>query len=155
MSLGAVMRGGPLDRIHAQLNELRGINLTIARCLLQQDPADVSLTTTRIAEAAGTSRASVVRFCRRLGYAGFPEFKEAWIEQAAQQRKGRSEAAIQLPDAARRIYELAYETLTALPTLLDADSFEQTVQAMCRASLTVWCGLTGDSGSWPKAATTR
>lgn len=148
MSDNSSLQGGPLDRIHAQLNQLRGVNLKIARWLLQHDRTDVGLTTTRIAEAVNTSRASVVRFCLRLGYPGFAKFKEAWIEQvvATERRSSAEEPTAHLPASARRVYDLAYETVSTLPTLLDAAGFEATAQAMSEASLTVWCGLTGDSG---------
>lgn len=142
------LRGGPIERIHAQLNQLRGVNRQIAQWLLQHDRADVGLTTTQIAEAVNTSRASVVRFCQRLGYVGFPEFKAAWIEQVVVPVGTGNERTevTRLPSATRRVYELTKETVLALPCLLDTDAFEKTVEAMCRASLTVWCGLTGDSG---------
>lgn len=64
----------------------------------------------RIAREAGTSTTTVIRFCRRLGFAGFKEFQEKLQDEIKYQ--------INLPDRMRRISN----------TTSDSDLLEQVVQ---------------------------
>jgi len=141
-----LLKGSPLDRIRALQDQMSGVTLKLANWFLRRDPMDAGFTTGQIAAELGTSRATVVRFCQRLGYAGFPEFKAAWLEGAVAARE-RSGAPIPetFPAAARRIFAVTRESIDAAVHMIDPQAFEQTVQAMCRASLTVWCGLPGDA----------
>lgn len=140
------LRGSPLERIRASMSQMTGVTLQIARWFLQHDPTDVTFTTTNVADEVRTTRATVVRFCQRLGYSGFPEFKEAWIDEAVAAR-GRLDAPTRtgLPQVAEHVYNLSSDAIRSIIQIVDAQVFERTVQAMCQASLTVWCGLPGDA----------
>jgi len=139
----------PANRIRALLNSLDGAFLQIACWLLELSPEEIvpaKFTTGEIARRLGVSRATVVRFCRRLGYEGFPEFRAAWLQEmsgAAPDKEG--EATAGFPEAARRVFGLTADSIYATMDVLDPAAFERVVAAMCRASLVIWFGLPGDS----------
>ncbi|MGI6543487.1 MAG: MurR/RpiR family transcriptional regulator [Limnochordia bacterium] len=146
MSGGYRIKGSPLHRIHALIDQMSGVTYRIGRWFLQHDPTDVSFTTSQIAEELNTSRATVVRFCQRLGYEGFPEFKQAWVRQAiTADAPDDAVQDIQLPGAARFVLTETWEAVKATPQTVDPVVFEKIVADMCAASLTVWCGLPGDA----------
>jgi len=64
----------------------------IAACVLAQPDQVLSLTVTELAEASGSSEASVIRFCRDLDFESFQAFKLALAtELAGQSSKSTSE----------------------------------------------------------------
>jgi DNA-binding MurR/RpiR family transcriptional regulator len=78
---------GTSGRIRAALS---GMSVAMAKigALLLEDPAlPLQLSITELAQRAGTSPATVTRFCRVLGYAGYPTLR---VRVAAEQ--GRSSA---------------------------------------------------------------
>jgi RpiR family carbohydrate utilization transcriptional regulator len=140
------IKGSPLHRIHALIDQMSGVTYQIGQWFLQHDSADISFTTSQIAQELKTSRATVVRFCQRLGYDGFPEFKQAWVQQAiTADDPDTLPQDTQLPSAARFVLAETWNSVKATPQTVDPTVFEKTVADMCKASLTVWCGLPGDA----------
>ena len=78
-----------LIRIRAVTPQLTPSELRVARLALADPTASASRTVTALAEAAGTSQATVVRFAQRLGYAGYPELRLALAASAAAEAASR------------------------------------------------------------------
>jgi RpiR family carbohydrate utilization transcriptional regulator len=138
----------PTLRIRSLLDRLDGAFRTIASWCLAHDPRELpaaKLTTGEISRRLGVSRVTVVRFCRRLGYSGFPEFKAAWIHEMLSRANADTAQKPQLPATARRIAKLSAESIQATLDSLDPASFAQAVDALCRASIVIWFGVPGDS----------
>lgn len=139
-------RGDPVSLIRTNLQSLDGVFLRIATWFLtnQVQPADIrGLSTGALAKALGTSRATIVRFCQHLGYAGFPEFKAALTNAAIVQTGGGS-SLMHLPPAVERIYSITRDSLDATLETLDIAQFEKAVQAVANAATIVLYGV-GDS----------
>jgi DNA-binding MurR/RpiR family transcriptional regulator len=64
-------------RIESRLPGMSEATAKIAALLLEQPDAPLELSITQLAESAGTSPASVTRFCRTIGYAGYAPFRVA------------------------------------------------------------------------------
>lgn len=64
-----------LPYISTKLNELKGSNKKIGDFLLTSSGNIVNLTADELAERAEVSEASVIRFCQKLGFKGFKDFK--------------------------------------------------------------------------------
>jgi DNA-binding MurR/RpiR family transcriptional regulator len=62
---------GVLDRIEAYQSQMPATMAKIAAVLIDDPRAPLSLSITELAERAGTSAASVTRFCRMIGYGGY------------------------------------------------------------------------------------
>lgn len=66
---------GDIEKIHAIINNLKPSEKKIAEFILE-NPQDISeLPISELAKKCGTSDASVVRFCRTLGYKGYQDLK--------------------------------------------------------------------------------
>ena len=79
-----------LDRIATYQSQMPATIAKIAAVLVDDPTAPLTLSITELAERAGTSAASVTRFCRIIGYAGFPELRVAIAEDVG--RGGAKEA---------------------------------------------------------------
>lgn len=66
---------GVVNRIQAKLPEMPAAMAKIGTFLLQQPQAPLQLSIMELAEQTGTSPATVTRFCRLLGYAGYVPFR--------------------------------------------------------------------------------
>ncbi len=64
-----------LDRIATYQSQMPATMAKIAAVLVDDPKAPLNLSITELAERAGTSAASVTRFCRLIGYAGFSELR--------------------------------------------------------------------------------
>ena len=66
---------GVSNRIRSQLPEMSGTMSKIAEYLQEHPQAPLKLSIGQLAEHAGTSAATVTRFCRMIGYAGYASFR--------------------------------------------------------------------------------
>lgn len=70
------MKGNDIfDSMTSYYNMLSEANRKIADCLFRNKDRAVYMTISKLAEESGVSVATVTRFCRTLGYAGFHEFR--------------------------------------------------------------------------------
>lgn len=119
-----------LDRIKTYRSQMPGTMAKIAEVLLDDPKAPLTLSITELAERAGTSAASVTRFCRMIGYSGYSplrvgvaedvgrgDARDAWISDI-----GRSFNPHDPPDSIRRTL-LGNQVLSLQTTagLLDMD----------------------------------
>jgi DNA-binding MurR/RpiR family transcriptional regulator len=96
----------------------------------------------QLADRSGTSVASVVRFCKTLGFKGYPEFRMALIGQLSRQTAQGADlpldGGITVDDsAAEVIRKIAYADSLAIKTTaerLDVETFIKTVDAWEKAS---------------------
>lgn len=68
-----------LEKIIKMAPSLPRAQRTIAEALIEQPEAIERMTLAEISRESGTSEASVIRFCRELGYSGYTALKEDFI----------------------------------------------------------------------------
>lgn len=68
-----------LVRIRFLLPSLPRAEKTIAQALLENPEAITHLTLANIARESGSSEASIIRFCKRMGYDGYTAMKQAFV----------------------------------------------------------------------------
>ncbi|MGB9809847.1 MAG: MurR/RpiR family transcriptional regulator, partial [Caldanaerobacter sp.] len=64
-----------LFRIKTLLSQLKGVEMQIAEYVLENSHEVVGIPITELAEKTKSSESTIVRFCRKLGYTGYQEFK--------------------------------------------------------------------------------
>ena len=79
-----------LDRIATYQSQMPATIAKIAAVLVDDPKAPLTSSITELAERAGTSAASVTRFCRLIGYAGFSELRVGIAEDVG---RGGAKAA--------------------------------------------------------------
>jgi len=136
------MNGDVLVRLRQTLPTLRPAEARIATVVLDDPPGVVGATITELAARAGTSQATVVRFCRAVGYAGYPEFRidlaQATSRRAVElERSGIAEGEINRTDTATDVVsKIAFHearTIEETARMLDLDALERAVDAVAAA----------------------
>ena len=79
-----------LDRIKTYQSQMPATMGKIAAVLIDDPKAPLNLSITELAERAGTSAASVTRFCRMIGYAGYSPLRVSIAEDVG---RGGAQAA--------------------------------------------------------------
>src|SRR5690348_18492469 len=74
--------------IRALLPTLQPSMRQVAEQVLADTGATASLTVTELASASGVSEATVIRFCKAIGFAGYPQLRLALAAEA-----GRAQGA--------------------------------------------------------------
>ncbi len=140
---------GPITTMRAHLDTLEGVSLRIASWFMQKRPEELQikdLTTGKIAAELGVSRAGVVRFCYKLGYASFAAFKTALLTELLNAADHTlPENLTCFPSGAQHVIEKTLPSLSLTLETLDPASFDKAVESLCRASMVIWFGCPGDS----------
>lgn len=148
------MAGDVLVRLRQALPTLRPAEARIGEVVLEDPTGVVGSTITELAARAGTSQATVVRFCRAVGYAGYPEFRidlaQATSRRAVElERSGIAEGEInQTDDATDVVSKIAFHearTIEETARMLDLDALERAVGLVADAPRTDVYGV-GSSG---------
>ncbi len=134
--------GDLLGEIANQIPSFHASEVAIADAILANPELASGMNISQIADKSGTSVASVVRFCKTLGFKGYPEFRMALIgqlsRQIAQGTDLQLDGGITVDDsAAEVIRKIAYADSLAIKTTaerLDVDTFIKTVDAWEAAS---------------------
>jgi len=133
--------GGLIVQISGLLPSLSPAEQRVARLVIA-DPADAARRTiTELATAAGTSEATVIRFCRSVGMEGYPQLRIRLAAEAARRIEPADTRVIggDIPpdaDMAQIIATIAFNDARAVEETaeqLDADTCEQVVQALANA----------------------
>lgn len=117
------------------LVRLRGIRPTLSRAedrvaekVLADAGGAARLTITELADAASTSETTVLRFCRRLGLAGYPQLRLALAAESAQPRVTNAPASdISASDS--------IDDIISKVAFADASAVEETAQQLDRDAL--------------------
>ncbi|MBE7700270.1 MurR/RpiR family transcriptional regulator [Oerskovia sp. Sa1BUA8] len=136
------MTGDGLVRIRQALPTLRPAEARIAEAVLADPAAVVGSTINELAARAGASQATVVRFCRAIGYAGYPEFRID-LAQATSRREMEMERSnvahgeINETDTAEDVVaKIAFHearTIEETARMLDLAALEQVAAAVAAA----------------------
>lgn len=73
------------ERLKAHSNDLTRAERQLASTIMEGYPTAGLVSITRLAETAGVSTPTVVRFAQKLGFSGFPNFQDALREEVAAQ----------------------------------------------------------------------
>ncbi|MBD3239106.1 MAG: SIS domain-containing protein [Chitinivibrionales bacterium] len=156
-----VARGGCLLRMQAVREELGRAERRLADWVMSDPQQAVHCTVEQLGERSGASYATVIRFCKRLGYDGFKQFRNSLIEDLAADTDEPSRAtgvAIRAGDDPRHISDKIFESSVTLlrqtRDMLDLDALERAVGAIVTAREVYFIG-TGTSGLSARYAFTR
>nr|WP_281360246.1 MurR/RpiR family transcriptional regulator [Isoptericola halotolerans] len=131
-----------LVRLRQMLPAMRPAEGRIAETVLADPSAAVGATIGELARTAGASQASVVRFCRSVGYEGYPQFRidlaRTTSRRAAEhERSGVAAGEITLTDDATDVVsKIAFHearTIEETARMLDLDALERAVSAIADA----------------------
>ena len=136
-----------LALIRRSLDSLRNSEKKVAKCVLGDPEAVVSASITELAEKAGTSEPTVIRFCRRLGLGGYMELRLNLARDlpSANYIFENVSAADSLAEIAGKILNAHREALSNTLNKLDLDDLEAAVCALQAARRIEFYGLGGSA----------
>ncbi len=148
------MNGDVLEAIRAIMPRLRPAELQIGRVVLDDPPFAVSATVTTLAERAEVSQASVVRFAKSLGFAGYPAFRVELAQEVSRravelERSNIAEGELNPSDSpAEMVAKVAFHearTIEQTGRMLDLDALERIATSIAESERVVTFGV-GASG---------
>jgi RpiR family transcriptional regulator, carbohydrate utilization regulator len=137
-----------LDRIRELLPDLRKSERRVAEAILGHASLIAGSTLADLAQRAGVSEPSVVRFCRTVGSEGFSDFKLRLVQSLATgvpyiHRDVRADEPT--PDLCMKICGRSINTLLQLRTALDPAAIERAIGILAAARRIEFYGA-GSSG---------
>lgn len=103
----------------------------VAEAVLAQPQATLYQSITELAEASGSSEASVMRFCREQGYTGFQDFKLALAKELASEE--RDNGAAEPADDIQRLVETAVIALRETEQLIVREDVAKAAEKLLAA----------------------
>lgn len=145
-SNGATTGDSPATRIRERMGECTPGERKVARALLAAYPVAGFDTVAGLADIAGVSGATVVRFTTKLGYTGFPDFQRALRDELEHrsasptilyERTSRSRRAAS-PDDLAALGEAPAEDVRATFAGVPAHDFDTTIAELAQEKRRVW-----------------
>jgi DNA-binding MurR/RpiR family transcriptional regulator len=122
------------------------IERTVAEFLLATGPRAGAMSARELAQAIGTSDATVIRTARSLGFDGYRELRRFMANQTAEvpieERLRQSLVAVEDPDAELGVsIERQRDALTAMAQRISESEFREANRIIERASCVWWSGV--------------
>lgn len=127
---------------------LRGAEQKVVSYLARHKAEIIGMTVTDVAEGSGTSEATVVRACKKGGFAGFQQFKMQLAQDLVSPLKAIHEEVAEDDDAgtiARKVFHASILALEDTLARLKSAAVEQAVEILGGADRVLICGV-GTSG---------
>ena len=140
---------GIRDRISALENRLTLSEQKIGAALLKH-PEPFLLALGDLAKLSGVSDATVVRFCRRLGFGSYQELKVALAQESTETTTSAIYEDVQLDDPSpavlAKVFGQSIDALRTTEALLNKQAFDQAAEWVTSAKRLYFLGV-GASGS--------
>lgn len=130
--------------LRARVPTLTRSGQAIAQVILNDPTAVIHMTITDIADASETSLASVVRFCKDLGYKGFADFKINLAKHALPAQQSLHEDVTPADSPMVVLDKIVRSTAEAVQTAtatIDSASFEQAVHVLAHTRRLLIAGV--------------
>lgn len=153
--------GNCILRIKGMYGFLKAAEERLADYILQNHETVVNLTIEELASRSHTSYATVTRFCKKLGYEGYKDFKNSLIQDALTRQNSdalQDDLSIDLSQSLESICDSIYrffiQALEECLSILDYNLIDQAVSVMMKANTICFVG-TGTSGICARYACSR
>lgn len=133
-----------VPRVRALVPSMIPSHARVAEVLLADPAAVVHMTVSDLAEAAGTSSSTVVRYCQELGFRGFYDLKIAMAKEAvpsAAQVHMDATAEDSPQEVLRKVLAASAEALRDAVSTVDPVAFERALAALVRAGRVLVVGV--------------
>ena len=136
-----------LDSIRTQFDSLSRSEKKVALAVLEQPELAIGANIATLAQKAGVSEPTVVRFCRAIGFDGWHAFKLKLAQGLALSPGADESPALEdlATDLVSKICSRSINTLLDLRNSLDANAIERALQVLTRAGRIEFYGQ-GTSG---------
>lgn len=136
--------GGVASRVRSMLPTLADSEVRVARWLLEEPQRLLSRSMAQVAQEAGVSDTTVLRFCRSVGYRGFTDVKLAVAGDVAQHDRLMVEglsADDDLATISSKVFAASAQALADTAATLDIDELRRAVELLAGARRVVVIGV--------------
>lgn len=141
------MKTSCITKIQGSKKMMSGAELRVAQFILDNREQTLNLTVTELAEKAGVSDATVVRFCRTMGYKGYQDFKINLASDMAQPTvpvvPGEFSQTDSVGDLICKVIRSEMSALEETIATLDAKQMEDIASLILHARRVVFFGTGG------------
>jgi RpiR family transcriptional regulator, carbohydrate utilization regulator len=141
-------QAGALIRLRGLYPSLKSALQKVANVILQQPEMAIYASVNEVAAAAGVSEATVMRFCRTLGFKGFQDFKIALAREMVTPSQFPHEEVKAEDDPAtivRKVFQASIAALQDTLEVLDLGTVQKAAQTVLQARQILIFGV-GDAG---------
>ncbi len=143
-SLNRDHQGNSLIRMRGLYPSLKPALQKVADLVLKQPEMVIYVSVNAVAAAAGVSEATVMRFCRTLGFKGFQDFKIALARELVTLPQYTPEAVVAEDGpvaTVRQVFQRGSAALQDTLQVLDAEAAQQAAQDLLQARRALIVGL--------------
>jgi len=138
--------GGVLQVIQGYLEDLRNSEKKVAQYVLTSPAKVIYQSISEVAENAGTSEPTVIRFCRALGFSGFQDLKIQLAQDLVPQIKNIHEDVETKDDTSTLIRKIFQANINALNTtfeILNPEIVDKAIHTLAKAKRIEFFGMAG------------
>ncbi len=137
-----------LRYIEARYDDLRKSERKVADAVFSNAEEVIHFSVSQLAERAGVSDPTVIRFCRSLGFRGFQDFKIHLAQSVVPTARAIHESAEQLsdaPDLVSKVFDANIEAIRGTLKTLDFAVVTEVIHALTNANRIIFHGLGGSA----------
>ncbi len=145
-------QGGCLLKINGIYKGVKSAERRLADYILNNMEEVLGLTIEELAEKSGTSYATIGRFCKKLGYAGYKELKADLQNDVANACSvsdlvtvNEIKPGMSVGDIQESLYNMVIKTLQSSFSILDGEVIDAVTEKLIAAE-SIFCFGTGNSG---------
>jgi DNA-binding MurR/RpiR family transcriptional regulator len=156
-----ILKGSGILRINGVYDSLKPADKRLADFILQKTETVINLTIDELAASSDTSYATISRFCKKIGFGGFKEFKGNLVndigtkqnyEELTDSFRISSDATTE--QVCEKIFETSSKILEESMTIIDYAAIDKAVDRLTRAANVCFIGA-GTSGISARYAYTK
>lgn len=135
-----------LVKIRFLLPTLPRAEKVIAESLLENPEAITRMTLSELSRESGSSEASIIRFCKRMGYDGYTATKSAFtraLSEGTELHQEKIETTDSMSTILKKVFQSNVQTLSDTLVLAD-DAYEDAIEALLKAKSIHFFGV-GDA----------
>ena len=139
-----------ISTLNASLEELSQNERRIAQGILDDPNLVTSITSQMLAQRCGVSQSSIIKFCKKIGFSGFPALKialsaELARSQKAEQIHGDIFSDDPLSEVAQKMYDSKVSALAETLKLNSSDHLSAAVEQITVANRIIILGVGGSA----------
>lgn len=138
----------PINFISSNYSALRKSETKVANYVLQRAEEVIHFSVSQLAEQAGVSDPTVIRFCRSLGFKGFQDFKIHLAQSVVSGVRSIHESMNEneeVPELVKKVFAANKEAIDSSLGTLDFDQVQQAIRDLCQADKIIFHGLAGSA----------
>ena len=135
--------------IESNRSNLRNSEIKVADFILANAEKVIHFSVSELAECAGASDPTIIRFCRNIGFKGFQDFKISLAQSLIPSVRNIHEAvneSEQVPELIKKVFEANINAIRNSLNTINTAAFENSIEVLAKSKQIIFFGC-GGSGA--------